>query len=166
MPEEGPHRASLPQSALPQASSSQTVNAIEEYASEPPGEYLGILNYPSGREPQYLNACLFQSSRSDGDRRLKRGSPPVTLNVEIDGRSTLMEVDTAASVSVTARVHWKKKLPALNSRFTECSTSQFSYSGNAKPVIGEVEVEVKVAESTEPQKVHKLRLVVVMALTT
>ena len=29
------------------------------------------------------------------------------------------------------------------------------------PVIGEVEVEVKVAESTEPQKMHKLPLVVV-----
>ena len=137
------------------------MNTVEEYASDPPGEYLGALNYLSGREPHYLNSCQFQASRSNGDGRLKRGSPPVTLNVEIDGRSTLMEVDTGASVSVIALGTLEKKLPALKSRLTECSTSLFSYSGKAIPVIGEVEVEVKVAESTEPQKMHKLPLVVV-----
>ena len=146
---------------LPPASSSRTVNTVEEYASDPPGEYLGALNYLSGREPHYLNSCQFQASRSNGDGRLKRGSPPVTLNVEIDGRSTLMEVDTGASVSVIALGTLEKKLPALKSRLTECSTNLFSYSGKAIPVIGEVEVEVKVAESTEPQKMHKLPLVVV-----
>ena len=81
---------------LPQASSSRTVNAVEEYVSDLTGEYLEALNYLSGREPHYLNSCQFQAIRSDGDGRLKRGSPPVTLNVEIDGRSTLMEVDTGA----------------------------------------------------------------------
>ena len=146
---------------LPPASLSRTVNTVEEYASDPPGEYLGALNYLSGREPHYLNSCQFQASRSNGDGRLKRGSPPITLNVEIDGRSTLMEVDTGASVSVMALGTLEKKLPALKSRLTECSTSLFSYSGKAIPVIGEVEVEVKVAESTEPQKMHKLPLVVV-----
>ena len=123
---------------------------------------MGALNYLSGREPHYLNSCQFQTSRSDGDGRLKRGPPPVTLNVEIDERSTLMEVDTGASVSVIALGTLEKKLPALKSRLTECSTSLFSYSGKAIPVIGEVEVEVEVAESTEPQKIHKLPLVVVV----
>ena len=138
------------------------MNVVEEYASDSPGEYLEVLNYLSGREPQYLNSCQFQASRSasDGDGRLKRDSPPVTLNIEIDGRSTLMEVDTGASVSVIALGTLEKKLPVLNSRLTECSTRLFSYSGQALPVIGEVEVSVKVAESTEPQKIHKLPLVV------
>ena len=122
---------------------------------------MGALNYLSGREPQCLNSCQFRASISDGDGRLKRGSPPVTLNVEIDGRSTLMEVDTGASVSVIALSTLEKKLPALKCRLTESSTSLFSYSGKAILVIGEVEVEVKVAESTEPQKIHKLPLVVV-----
>ena len=146
---------------LPHASSSRTGNAVEEYASEPPGEYLGVLNYLSRRKPQYLKSCLFQVSRSDSDGRLKRGSPPVTLNFEIDGRSTLMEMDNGASVSVIALGTLEKKLPTLKSCLTACSTSLFSYSGKAILVIGEVEVEVKVDESTKPQEVHKLPLVVV-----
>ena len=138
---------------LPQGFSSQKVrNAVEEYVSDPRGEYLGVLNYLGRREPQYLNSCQFQASRSDGDGRLKRGSTPGTLNVDRDRKSALMEVDTGASVSVIAMGTLEKKLPALKSRLTECSKSLFSYSGKGIPVIGGVELEVKVAESTEPQK--------------
>ena len=42
---------------------------------------------------------------------MKRGSPDVFFNVEKDGRSTLMEVDTGSSVSVIALGTLDKKLP-------------------------------------------------------
>ena len=96
---------------LPQATSSRTVNAFEEYASDCPGEYLEALNHLSGAEQQSLNSCHFQASKSDGNGRMKRGSPQIILNVEIDGRSTLMEVDTGSSVSVIALGTLDKQLP-------------------------------------------------------
>ena len=58
----------------------------------------------------------------------------------------------------------KKRWPKLASKIQSCKTRLGNYSGDKIPVIGQVEVEVKVEASRKPNVKSKFPLVVVEGL--
>ena len=75
-----------------------------------------------------------------------------------------MKVDTATAVSIIARGALSERRPKPASKIQSCKTQLGNYSGDKIPVIGQVEVEVKVEARRKPNVKSKFPLVVVEGL--
>ena len=72
----------------------------------------------------------------------RRSQPPYIVSVSLDGRSTQMEVDTGATLSLMSETTYRKlwKVPPKLKLTTECLST---YSGQRLVVLGTLSVKVK-----------------------
>jgi len=79
-------------------------------------------------------------------------SKPITVTVEINGQSLLMEVDTGPAVSLISQETWQKSFPQvkLNSSAVVLQT----YTAETMAVLGVMMVQVKYGEYVNMHKLY------------
>ena len=83
---------------------------------------------------------------------------PIMISAEINGCVIQMELDTGAAVTIVSeRIY--RSIPEVE--LHPCSTQLTSYTGGNIGVMGRAEVEVRVAESIQPDVAHKLPIIIV-----
>ena len=113
---------------------------------------------PTQKKTEHTNWVGNESEDSDSDlpvHKITAGSTyPITVELEIQGKPVVMEVDTGTAVSVISETTYKELFPNLTLK--EVPMGLKTYAGERIPVLGEVVVEVSYHEQN-----HQLSLVVV-----
>ena len=72
-----------------------------------------------------------------------QSTKPITVTLELNGRSVYMEVDTAAAVSLMSKATQKKLLP--HAKLLKAIVKLQTYTAESLPVIGTLEVQARCA---------------------
>ena len=113
---------------------------------------------PTQKKTECTNWVGNESEDSDSDLPVHKitasSTYPITVELEIQGKSVVMEVDTGAAVSVISETTYKELFPNLTLKIVPMGLK--TYTGEGIPVLGEVVVEVSYHEQN-----HQLSLIVV-----
>ena len=113
---------------------------------------------PTQKKTECTNWVGNESEDSDSDLPVHKitavSTHPITVELEIQGKPVVMEVDTGAAVSVISEITYKELF--LNLTLKEVPMGLKTYTGERIPVLGEVVVEVSYQEQN-----HQLSLIVV-----